>query len=171
MEEKDNIPKSIKEFNKLNHMQLNVGILNSETQFLQMIAIVNNDGTVIHAKNYKYLRIPVRQSDGKIGFVQKESVRIPARRYLEKTIVDGESAWQDFILNQVFEITEGHDVTADSIMNSLGKKVVARMQNIMKSWSKPGNAPITIANKGKDDPLIDTGKLMESIKYEIKEKI
>lgn len=169
MEEKDNIPKAMEELNKLNRMQLNVGILNSETPFLQMIAIVNNDGTVIHAKNYPYLRIPVRQADGRIGFVFKKSVKIPARRYLEKTIIDGQDDWQNFVLNNVYEITEGN-TTATELMNNLGKKVVARMQNIMKSWSKPGNARITVANKLKNDPLIDTGHLMESIKYEIKEK-
>lgn len=171
MEEFDYMPHAISEFNKLNNSEIRVGILDKSGNFLQMIAIVNNNGCFIHAKNYPKLRIPVKLSNGKTGYVFKESVTIPARRFMEKTITDHENEWIEYLQNGILSISSNDNMSAKTIMDNLGRQIISEMQDEMNNWTSPSNAPLTIQNKGKDNPLIDTGKLRDSIDYEIVDKI
>ena len=34
-------------------------------------------------------------------------------------------------------------------------------------WSIPMNAPLTVELKGFNDPLIDTGKMLDSVEYRV----
>lgn len=52
------------------------------------------------------------------------------------------------------------------LLKSLGVTVADIMQVSIDDW--PGsNSPSTIARKGKNDPLYDTGKMLESVKFKI----
>ena len=41
------------------------------------------------------------------------------------------------------------------------------LQSIIRVWTEPPNAPRTIAKKGKDDPLVDTEFLINSVDHRI----
>ncbi len=170
MAEFDYMQHAMAEYDKLNHSELRVGVLDKSGSFLQMIAIVNNNGCHIHAKNYPKLRIPVRLPNGRTGYVFKESVVIPARRFMEKTIMDNEQRWINYMETGAMRIASEPNVTANDIMNNLGRSIVQQMKQEMTDWKSPSNAPLTIQNKGRDDPLIDKGKLRASISYQIIEK-
>lgn len=49
----------------------------------------------------------------------------------------------------------------------IGKKVVPDMVNIIDEWSSPPNAPSTIAQKGENNPLIETSKMRDSFKTKV----
>lgn len=163
MDEYNNYPKIIAELHKLDHLAINVGVLHDN--FLQMIAVVNNDGTVIHAKKGKYLMIPKRGG----GFIQKESVTIPARRFMEKTIIRHSAEWQEVSADMVAKLASGGDMTALNIAHTIGGMAVKQMKREIIDFKEPHNSAFTIANKGKDDPLVDTGALRDAINYEIVE--
>ena len=56
-----------------------------------------------------------------------------------------------------------------TIMGKLGAYVVGQIQMRMASRIPPPNAESTISVKGSDVPLIDDGKLRQSITYEIRD--
>jgi len=55
------------------------------------------------------------------------------------------------------------------LMNTLGKLSAGMMQYSIQDYaSRGGNSPATIAlKKGRDTPLIDSGKMLESVKFYI----
>lgn len=162
--EYDHIEDTLTAFDTLNLKQLDVGIVNGD-EFLSMIAWVNDVGATITAKNVPYLTIPYKQ-DGKLKFAKKKSINIPARPFLERTINTKGFKWNSYFADLVQEALEGHG-NANTIMHSMGKLMVNDMKSQIKGYIRPHNAPLTIANKGFDDTLIDTGKMLNSIDYRI----
>lgn len=167
IDEYNNIGKISQQIDEFNTHMIQVGIVDGDG-FLQMIAIVNNDGTTIHAKNGPYLKIPYREN-GKLKFALKESVAIPPRRYMERTIKRHESKWQTIAKQQLYKIMNGNG-TAMLALNTIGHAAVEQMKSEIIKFKSPHNAPLTIANKGKDDPLVDTGVLRDAIDYRIVHK-
>lgn len=163
IDEYNNIGKISQQVDVFNTHMIEVGVL--ANGFLQMIAVVNNDGAVIHAKSSEYLMIPYREN-GKLKFAKKKSVTIPARRFLERTMERHESRWQTEARKQFIKIADGNG-TAMMALNMLGHLMVTQMKSEIVKFKVPHNAKLTIANKGKDDPLIDTGALRDAINYRI----
>lgn len=165
-DEFNNADKIMGELNIINHSAIQIGVLDESGEFLQMIAIVNNDGTTIRAKNKPYLMIPYKKSDGTTGYFQKKEVSIPARRFLERTIKVHGGRWSTYAAEQIPDLIDGSK-TAMGIMRNVGELAVKQMQSEITKFKVPHNAPLTVANKGFDDPLIDTGALRDTIAYEI----
>lgn len=166
MDEYNHIPNILREVGQLNQEQLLVGILDESGDYLQMIAVVNNDGTTITAKNAPYLMIPVRQSDGTLSFIRKKSVTIPARHFLERTIKRHEAEWQDYALERIPKVMDG-TISGHELLDALGILAVTQMKAEITKFKTPKNSGLTVANKGRDDPLVDTGALRDAISYEI----
>lgn len=49
----------------------------------------------------------------------------------------------------------------------LGPVFVKDMKKSIVDWSTPPNSPRTVEEKGFNDPLIDSGKMLESVDYKI----
>jgi len=164
IDEYNNIPTGSHEINYLNEHAVAVGIL--EDDFLIMIAQVNNDGTVIHAKGNGYLMIPVKDNGNVTSYVRKRSVTIPARHFLERTLDNFAQARQTYMADMMVDLVEGR-ISGEGLLNKLGELTVKEMKLEIAAFAKPKNAPLTVHNKGKNDPLVDTGKLHDSIAYKI----
>jgi len=41
------------------------------------------------------------------------------------------------------------------------------LQNVMTAWFDPANAPSTVADKGFNDPLIETGQLRDNVNFKV----
>lgn len=54
--------------------------------------------------------------------------------------------------------------------NKVGAMAAAVVQRRITNWEDPPNAPATIAIKGVDNPLVDTGLLRKSITWELRKK-
>lgn len=54
-----------------------------------------------------------------------------------------------------------------SALNQLGKEFADLMRQDADDWTNPPNAPRTIAQKGKDDPLDETGEMIADIRSKL----
>lgn len=63
-------------------------------------------------------------------------------------------------------ILQGQGVMSQAhILGSLMRK---GLQNEIISWSTPPNSPKTVAEKGFNDPLIETGHMLETVDYRVR---
>ncbi|WP_436704247.1 hypothetical protein [Lactiplantibacillus plantarum] len=186
------------EINKLNQLQLQVGIFGKDGSYMPMIASVNEFGANIKPKHSKYLTIPTElagkhkasefddlffgtgkkghflgKSNGKGGvdiyFWCVEKVHIPERSFIRSTFDEKLDSWIDEVANWLVEVIIG-DMQAKTLMKRLGALIVGDIQSKIKSIQEPANSPATIARKGSTSPLEDTGHLIQSITSKVVEK-
>lgn len=93
---------------------------------------------------------------------------IPARPFLRKTMEDNEDDIRAFCGERMQEIAAGG--TAEDALKKLGVYGKSLVQAKIKDGVWKPNAPSTIKKKKSDKPLIDTGKMRQSVNYVIKEK-
>lgn len=92
--------------------------------------------------------------------------RIPSRPFIA-IATDENKGWQSEVKKQVSRINSSADVSG--ALNTIGKKMKEDIKSIIGDRGKlRPNALSTIAKKGFDAPLLDTGKLEEAIDYEVK---
>lgn len=98
-----------------------------------------------------------------LGAIQEFGTEtIPARPWLVPGV---ESATQE-ILDTIQEgIEEGRDPA--QTLNRVGLVAAGEVQMYITELRTPPNAPSTIAAKGSDNPLIDTGAMRRSVTYQI----
>lgn len=61
------------------------------------------------------------------------------------------------------------DYSGAEVLKFMGLKISEQLQQSIVGWRDPGNSPATIAAKGFDKPLIDTGHMQNSITYAVEE--
>lgn len=95
--------------------------------------------------------------------------RIPERSFLRSTVDAQQGAYEDLLEQVVTEAVDGGGLPAlDRGLDRIGLTAVADVQRTMRDLKDPPNAPSTVARKGSDNPLIDTGRLRQSISHEVK---
>ncbi|MBT9548601.1 MAG: hypothetical protein IV090_24620 [Candidatus Sericytochromatia bacterium] len=55
-------------------------------------------------------------------------------------------------------------------LDKLGLYYTAKLRAQIIAWSIPANAPATIAKKGADNPLIDTGRTLNATQHKVRKK-
>lgn len=88
--------------------------------------------------------------------------RIPERSFLRSTVDQNADAYEKQLTR---DLMGSGDVPG--AFTRLGLQAVADVQRTMVELDDPPNAPATIARKGADNPLIDTGRLRQSIDFEV----
>lgn len=128
-----------------------VGILN-DAEEAQIGTLLHNGGT----GEYTY------------GKYKGQKVDIPPRPFISAPA----EHFADTILNAGAKSFNFTEKDADRILGAIGDSMATVMKNLMNSNGTypPPNSPRTIETKGFDHPLIDTGKLRDSITYEVDEK-
>lgn len=96
------------------------------------------------------------------------SERSPARPFMKQTVVDYKSKITNHANKALKKAINGGG--AEEALNSIGSFTKGKMQLEIKNGDWEPNSPYTIAKKGSDKPLIDTGRMRQSIVYVIKEK-
>lgn len=169
---------------------------NKDEDYMEMIAMVNEHGADIKPKNGKYLTIPTPNAgkhkasdfdglffhmtkqgkpslaikDGnsiKVMFLLSKGVHIPQRSFLRTTFDEHiNDDWDAAVGEDVQEIFEGTK-TAKELYEHLGRLMVNEVQKKVSTFSNPHNSDITVQNKGRDDPLKDTGALYRAIGYKV----
>lgn len=196
MEDFDRIPDVEREMAELSHLQLQVGIFGEDGSFMQMIASANEYGADIEPKNGKWLTIPTENapkgakardieglfrpkdknilavSDGKGGLIPMfylvKKVHIPERSFIRSTFDENVDDWVEYLVDQVIELGMGDSgITARKIMESLGNRIQRSIVQKIRSIESPANSPITIARKGSNSPLEDTGHLIDAVRYKV----
>ena len=107
----------------------------------------------------------------------------PARPYLRQSVEKNKSTITEMCKQQLVAIVRGQ-ATAEKALQAIGAMQVGLVQNEIRNGGFAPNAPITVEGgwmtrngkaffiKGKKSnrPLIDTGRLRQSIKYVIQAK-
>ena len=94
--------------------------------------------------------------------------RSPARPFMRQTVDNHEDAINAMLLRKKREIISG--VSAEQILKSIGLEMKDLMQAEIIEGDFAPNAPSTIRRKKSSRPLIDTGRMRQSVNFQIKEK-
>ncbi len=103
-----------------------------------------------------------------LGVTEAHEIKIPERPFIRKTFDDEKEGINQQVDKAKVDIVLGK-VDKETFLKRLGlffqKKVVEKIDS-SKSWAEP-NAPSTIRAKGSDHPLVDEGRLRQSITHRL----
>ncbi|MCJ2126664.1 hypothetical protein [Methylobacterium sp. J-077] len=91
--------------------------------------------------------------------------KIPPRPFMRNTIADNGPGWPKALA----KILEATNYDAKRSLDLFGHAVADQLQASIITFSTPANAPSTIARKGFDAPLRDSGHLLNSVEVEVKD--
>ncbi len=94
------------------------------------------------------------------------TVRAPARPFFRTTIQKQSPTWGD----RLGKAVKATHYDGQKALALLGQSMRDDVENAIAAWASPPNAPATIARKGFDKPLIDTGTMQRAVDYEVKPK-
>jgi hypothetical protein len=92
---------------------------------------------------------------------------IPERSYLRSTVDEKRAGYEAALTRIVRDEVDGKSVARVGL-ERLGAKAVGDVQKKIAALREPPNAPSTIAKKGSSNPLIEDGRLRQSIEYEVR---
>jgi len=95
-----------------------------------------------------------------VHMVPAHTVTIPPRPFFRSMIADEKPYWSSDLRHALNE----YNYNAHKALDSMGQLIVADLQKSIKDFTTPANAPSTIARKGFDDPLVDTGHMWKTVK-------
>lgn len=101
-----------------------------------------------------------------IFFILVKAVTIPERSFLRSGFDKNVNKIMDKMerhIGDVFKFRINPHVFADMI----GQEFAGLIQLELRDLSSPQNAPLTIANKRSENPLIDGGRLVGAIRHEV----
>lgn len=193
-EDFNHLTSGIEQLEKLQTVRLSIGVPWTN-QRLNMIALVNEYGTDIKPKNKAYLIIPTKEAKGRkpgeianlfrprpphnhvlavpdksqpygmrVMFILKDEVHIPPRPFLRYTFDHYLDNWTELAADLAFKVFI-REINYQDVFPVLGDAIVKDIKRTIKEFSDPKNAPLTIARKGFDDPLIEKGELRDSIHW------
>lgn len=153
----------IKNLQKLNGKKIKVGVFGDDGSDLVMIARVHEYGC----------EIPVTQKMrawfAANGYpLKKETtvIRIPERSFLRSGYDENIDTISKKIEEMVPDVISS-EVDPKAFMDAIGMEFAGLIQKKMRDLKDPPNSQMTIERKGSSNPLIDTGRLVGSIRHEV----
>ena len=96
------------------------------------------------------------------------TVHIPARPFLRQSVADNVSKINSFLQSKKKDLVRG--VSAEQVLKEIGIFQKDLIQEKITEGNFTPNAESTVKKKGSSKPLIDTGRMRQSVNYEIKSK-
>ncbi|CAQ85199.1 MULTISPECIES: phage virion morphogenesis protein [Photorhabdus] len=93
---------------------------------------------------------------------------IPERSFLRSTLRENKESAVKFLASKLKEAIVSGD-GLNTPFELLGEKMAGEVKRKIQSGISPPLAPETITRKGSSKPLIDTGQLLQSITYEVRD--
>lgn len=93
---------------------------------------------------------------------------IPERPFLANAMRDNKGKYSDSMQTAAKAIVAGQ-YDARTALSRLGILAQGDIQEEITTLSSPPNSPVTIARKGSDNPLIDTGAMRQAVTWKIDE--
>ena len=94
------------------------------------------------------------------------TARTPSRSFLRSTFDEKNKEWRKFIEAMSKRVFEG-DMDELQVLGLLGEKAVADIREKIRSGIAPTLKASTIKRKGSSKPLIDSGRLLNSIGWQV----
>lgn len=166
IKDESRVDEVLKALDELSKGYVEVGVLSDNSSEILLIAQVNEYGVDIRVTD------KMRGYLNSIGIHLKKDtkfIKIPERSYIRSSFDENKNKLiykaEDLLVDVV-----NLKISPTAFFDALGKESVAIIQNYMKDLKRPPNHPVTIAQKGSSNPLIDTGRLIGSIDYKVKFK-
>lgn len=90
---------------------------------------------------------------------------IPERSFLRSTVDLHRSDYESALADAAGLLVDGDRARAEAELQRLGLRAVGDVQTQIVEIRDPPNAPSTIARKGSSNPLIDTGRMRQSVSF------
>lgn len=87
---------------------------------------------------------------------------IPPRPFFRTMIAQNSATWAPTAAKL---LQQGK--STDDVLNLMGELIAGQLRASIIAMKTPPNAPSTIRNKGFDDPLVDTGHMLNSVDFEV----
>lgn len=134
-------------------------------------------------KGFERIRRTVGQIDGltvEVGIFDDEELAlrllvnefgtrngdIPARPALTTTM-DGNAAEYGRVMAEGTAQVLAGRLSAHQVLDALGKRAAKDVRDAIDGWSDPKNDPATIRQKGRNNPLVDTGAMRDAVKHRV----
>ena len=92
---------------------------------------------------------------------------IPERSYIRSTLDENRGAYLTSLAETAKTAVDKGLPATKTALGRLGARVSADIKRKITAFDSPPNAPSTIAKKGSDNPLIDTGTLRRAITWRV----
>lgn len=86
--------------------------------------------------------------------------KTPPRPFMRTCIERRRNKWRKVVRDNLAKELDVHITLAE-----LADVMVEDIKDYISIWTNPPNAPSTIAKKGFNDPLVDTGRMMNSVDW------
>ncbi len=97
------------------------------------------------------------------------TVHSPSRPFLRMSVDENKDKIVKYV-KRVFSMFTKFKIDTKQLLNLLGNYQVGLIQRKIRDGKFEPNSPYTIARKGSDKPLIDTGRMRQSVHYQIMTK-
>ncbi|MFB7302615.1 hypothetical protein [Heyndrickxia sporothermodurans] len=159
----NNIPAIKKQLRQLEKSSLKVGVFGDFADEIVTIARVHEYGCDISVtpKMRKWFAAngyPLKKTTTVIKIAERSWLRSGYDENIDKIVREIETFVPD-----IFE----NNVNIDVFMNQIGKEFASLIQKKLRAITNPPNSAMTIERKGSSNPLIDSGRLVQSIEHRV----
>ena len=88
----------------------------------------------------------------------------PPRPFMRYTAKSRARKWRNIVRDLLPQYAD--DIK--KVLEHLGPIASDDMADVIRIWTSPPNSPSTIKRKGFNDPLVDSGQMMNSVRWEVK---
>ena len=193
------LPQIANALEELHSREIQIGIFGKNDSHLLMIANVNEFGVTIRPKTAKRLAVPLNKrarehsprafsdlfplkTNNGLYLVRNKGsnqlefmywlateVTIPERAFIRGGFDANAKQISQKATQMLKKVILGH-LDVDNYFNFMGEFIVSGLKQYMNSMRTPPNSSATVASKGSNNPLIDSGRLREAITFQVVRK-
>lgn len=161
--DKNRIPEVARRCDQLNGATIRVGVLQEGE--IKMIAIVQEFGIKI------FITPKMRRWLHANGFHVRDTlthITIPERSFIRAGWDANEREILDNAVQYLEEAIDG-GISAEAVFEGIGLETQSAIRDFARDLKNPANHWFTKFRKGSSNPLVDTGNLIQSIDYEVRQ--
>lgn len=160
---KDEFPKMERSIEDLNGMKVNVGVFKGENAWL---ASIHEYGCRIKVtpKMRAYLHrkgLHLKKSTTEIVIPERSFLRSGFDANHEKILKDTEEVLPDVLIGTL---------SVEQYAKLVGLQLASSIKEYARDLKSPPNHPFTVQQKKSANPLVDTGRMINGITYEVKKE-
>lgn len=101
-----------------------------------------------------------------IYFFLVRQVKIPERSFIRSTFDEEQTKWTRYVSQLLGKVFVG-DITPNEMFERIGQRMVRDIQKKIRSIHSPAESPMTMRTKKVSNPLIDSGRMRQSVTYKV----
>ena len=91
---------------------------------------------------------------------------IPPRAFVRQTADKNKKDWMWKFRDDLVKVLDGK-MEFEQALNRVGVRAQGDLKQMIAEFSTPANSPMTIAKKGFNNPLVDTGIMLDTVDYDV----